>query len=165
MSMKEVIVQALREYVPDDETNPFASWAGECGIFVDVACQIADERGIKYEIGNAYNGKFDGGFDLTPPPGMTMDEIRSFDILRNLNHIWLIHEGRHFDGATPNGADSIFDLRLVRQVAVELIRRSSPERMASLSEAYDYWRESEVLFDEYMTTLARESDCSSTCEM
>lgn len=111
MSMTEVILHALREYVPDDDTNPFASWAGECGIFVDVACQIADERGIKYEIGNAYNGTFDGGFDLTPPPGMTMDEVRSFDILKNLNHIWLIHEGRHFDGATPNGAESIFDLR------------------------------------------------------
>lgn len=160
MPMSDVINQALREYVPDDETNPFASWAGECGLFVDVACQIADERAIKYEIGNAYNGRLEGGFELSPPPGMTLDELWSFDIIRNLNHIWLIHDGRHFDGATPDGAASIFDLRLVRQVAVELIRRCSPDRLAVLSETYDYWRESENLFDEYVATLARESDSS-----
>jgi hypothetical protein len=155
MSMKSVIAQALREYVPEDESNPFASWAGECATFVDVACQIADECGVQYEVGNAYNGKIEGAFDLLPPIGLTMEEVKSFDIIRNIDHIWLIHDGKHFDGSTSEGVKSLFDLRLTRQVAVELIRRYDPKRITALSIQYEYWRESELLFDEYISTLAK----------
>lgn len=158
MSMSEVIAQALREYVPDDEGNPFAAWAGECSLFVDVACQIADERCVQYLIGNAYNGELEGGFEVSPPPALTMDEVHSFDIIRNLNHIWLIHDGKHFDGSTTEGVDSVFDLRITRQVAVELIRRAAPERLVALSAEHEYWRDSERLFDEYLATLAADHD-------
>jgi hypothetical protein len=154
MLMSEVIGQALREYVPEEDGNPFASWAGECGMFVDVACQIADEHGVQYEIGNAYCGKLEGDFKLVPPPGVTINEMHSFDIIRNINHIWLIHDDKHFDGSTTEGVGSIFDLRVTRQVAVELIRRIAPERLTSLSAEHEYWRESEHLFDEYTATLA-----------
>jgi|GEM_PF-5309652 len=165
MSMSDVIAQALREYVPDDEGNPFAAWAGECSLFIDAACQIADEHGVQYVIGNAYNGKLEGGFEITPPPGLTMDEVQSFDIIRNLNHIWLIHDGKHFDGSTADGVESIFDLRLVRQVAVELIREHSPERLQDLSASYGYWRESEKLFDDYLAVIEPEHDESASFEM
>jgi len=155
MSMSEVIAQALREYVPEEDGNPFAAWAGECGMFVDVACQIADEHGVQYQIGNAYNGRLEGDFALSPPPGVTMNEMHSFDIIRNINHIWLIHDGKHFDGSTIEGVTSIFDLRITRQVAVELIRRTAPERLAALSAEHEYWSESERLFDEYLATLVQ----------
>jgi hypothetical protein len=158
MSMNEVINQALREYAPTDERNPFAAWAGECALFVDVACQIADENGVQYAVGNAYKGEIEGDFELSPPPGLTLDDVTSFNIIRNLDHIWLVHDGRHFDASTAEGAHSFFDLRIVRQVAVEMIRRHAPDKLIELCAVHEYWRTSVRLFDEYLAIIQPETN-------
>lgn len=152
--MSSVIRQALSEYVPDEASNPFAAWAGECGLFLDVVCQIADERGVAYEIGNAYNGKIDGAA-LVPPPGLTLEDCTSYRLFENLDHIWLLHSGRHFDAATPSGVAEIFELRIFRQVAVELLRRSASgiTVLNKLMLDHTYWHESAQLFDAYLAEM------------
>ena len=153
--MQEVIEKALKGYVPDEDGNPFAAWAGECGLFVDVACHVADKLGVPYEIGNAYDGKLEGDFIWNPPIGLSTEDVRELRIIENLNHIWLIHRGRHFDASTPAGVAELFDLRLVRQVAVELIGRADPCRLERLVAEHAYWRESAALFEAYMSIHSR----------
>ncbi len=49
---------------------------------------------------------------LGPPLGLTWDEINSVTFG---NHIWIVHQGRHFDAECPYGVDNFFSLPLFRR--------------------------------------------------
>lgn len=155
-TIQQIVAQALAEWTAEGG-EALCAWAGECGTFLEFMTKIAEEKGVSYQVGNAYGGKLelitDEVSDVLPlvvPPGLTMEDLQQLDILNNLDHIWLVKDGRHYDGAHPEGVASPFDLRLFRQVAVELLRRNAVALLEELVAEHAYWRESVELFDTYL---------------
>lgn len=87
---------------------------------------------------------------VNPPRGLSLAEVRDFGIERHINHHWLTSGGRHFDASCPDGVDSLFDLRGIRQTAVEVLRRDQPKVLERLCREHHWWRESVELFDEFL---------------
>lgn len=155
-TIKSIVAQALSEWKAEGG-DELCAWAGECGTFLEFMIKIAEEQGVAYQVGNAYGGKLElitndvsSALPLIAPPGMTLADSEQQGILANLDHIWLVKDGRHYDGAHPDGVDTPFELRLFRQVAVEILRRNSAPLLEQLVAEHAYWRESVELFDAYL---------------
>lgn len=132
--------------------DPMLAWAGECGDFAHVVYYAAREQGIDLRVES-----FDDGLpdtcEFVAPPGMSLQQLGEYGVLPHLNHVWVIHEGRHYDAASPEGVDTPCRLRHFRQVAVEILRERYREKLAVLCDRHTYWRESVKLLDEFL--LAR----------
>jgi hypothetical protein len=140
------IIEMMREEWGDQSL----AWAGECGDFADVVWRAARDEGIAVEIAGVLGELQDNGCEYVAPVGVTLELLRTWGVLSELNHAWLMHAGRHFDAATPEGVLTPFELRHFKQVAVEVLREKQPEVLASLSAAYEYWRDAVRLTDEFL---------------
>jgi len=56
---------------------------------------------------------------LEPPPGLTWDDIKRITFG---NHIWIVHDGRHFDAECPFGVDNFFFLPVFRRHIQQLLQ-------------------------------------------
>lgn len=137
----------MAESEPQDQTQ---AWAGECGLFVDAAwCQL-ENAGINFT-DEGMIAKFSHlTYPVTPPPGMSLQEVSDLGIEKHINHHWLVSDGRHYDASCPNGVDGIFELRGIRQTAVEVLHRDHPNVLQRLCGEYQWWRDSVQLLDEFL---------------
>jgi hypothetical protein len=140
------IIEAMREGWVDQSL----AWAGECGDFADVVWHAARLDGIAVEIAGVLGELQDNGCEYVAPVGVTLENLRSWGVLSELNHAWLMCDGYHFDAATPRGVSTPFELRHFKQVAVEVLREKHPEVLSSLSATHQYWRDAERLTDEFL---------------
>jgi hypothetical protein len=128
------------------------AWAGECGIFADYVYHEAKARGVHVEI-DSFDDALDCDSPVAPLPGVSFEALTALGVLRGLNHVWVVSEGRHYDAAAPDGVDAPFELRCVRQALVEMLRMKDPQMLGALSAAHPWWRESEALTDEFIALL------------
>lgn len=150
-TISRILGDLANERWPIDDTQPqdqTQAWAGECGLFVDAAWRPLEEAGIVFS-DEGMIGKFSQlSCEVTPPPGLSLDDVARLGIEEHINHHWLVSEGLHFDASCPNGVDSVFDLRCIRQTAAEVLERDHPKLLHTLCSDHKWWRESlQMLID------------------
>lgn len=154
--MSEVLSLFFSE--PEKNEGPIDAWAGLCGDFTGLCYEHAKAKpefsSIPFLSKSVYLSIED---EDTPPtwemkdlPGFSVNEIQSYRIADYLNHCWLYLDGKHYDAAHLEGVDHPFDLRLFRQVFVEVLQEKSPDRLARLVNEHAWWKESKRLLDEFL---------------
>jgi hypothetical protein len=134
------------ESFPQDQTQ---AWAGECGLFVDEAWRPLEKAGIVFA-DEGMIGKFSQiSCAVKPPPGLSLEQVSSLGIEENINHHWLVSDGRHFDASCPDGVDSVFELRGIRQTAAEVLERDHTKLLHSLCSEHDWWRDSVLMLIDF----------------
>ena len=136
----------VNEKHPQDQTQ---AWAGECSLFVDEAWRPLTQAGVVFD-DEGMIGKFSQlSCEVKPPPGLTLEEVSQLGIEENINHHWLVSEGRHFDASSPDGVDSLFELRGLRQTAAEILERDHPKLLHRLCSEYEWWRDSVLMLIDF----------------
>ncbi|KVP65639.1 hypothetical protein WJ96_04530 [Burkholderia ubonensis] len=145
----KLVSDVIRRCLADWRGHKTYAWAGECGIFADWVYHEAKSCGLTVEL-DSFNDALDCTSPLAPPPGVTFETLESLGVLRALNHVWIVVDGRHYDAASPDGEATPCDLRCVRQALVEMLRQSRPQLLGELSATHSWWQESEALTDEFL---------------
>lgn len=132
----------IDESAPQDQTQ---AWAGECGLFVDAAWRLLEQAGVAFS-DEGMIGKFSQlSCEVSPPPGLSIEDVAKLGIEEQINHHWLVSDGRHFDASCTNGVDSVFDLRCIRQTATEVLERNHPKLLHKLCGEHEWWRDSVLM--------------------
>lgn len=146
--IRALIQETLDEFFPRE--GPFAAAFGGCGDFADYLYTNAKEKGVHVEIEGVHMTLSESDCGFTAPVGVTLEQLHSWGVIENLSHVWVIHENRHYDAVTPEGVDDPFQLRLFRQVCIEVLRVVDPVALERLIAEHEWWRESERLTDEFL---------------
>jgi hypothetical protein len=123
--------------------------AGECSLFVDAAWRPLEQAGVTFS-DEGMIGQFSQlSSEVQPPPGLSLEEVAALGIEEHINHHWLVSEGRHFDASCPDGVDSVFDLRGIRQTAAEVLERDHPKLLHKLCGEHEWWIESVLMLIDF----------------
>jgi hypothetical protein len=147
-TLASLIEKTIAEFFP--KSGAMGATMGGCGDFADYLYHEALEHGIELEFESVYGTLDESDCVFTAPVGTTLDQLHQWGVIKNLSHVWLIYEGRHYDGITPDGANDPFELRFFRQVCVEVLARDYPETLNELKAKHVWWRESVLLTDEFI---------------
>ena len=147
LTLGQVIGMVLAESFPDD---PMVAAFGLCGEFADICQTRAEELGLEVDFESVYMTLAESDCAFSPPPGVTLDQLHGWGVIKCLSHVWLVHQGRHYDAVTPEGVDNPFELRLFRQVCIEVMRQRQPEALEVLVADNPWWAESSHLTDEFL---------------
>lgn len=126
------------------------AWAGECGIFADYVFYDARRKGLAPQI-DSFDDDLDCWSGITPPPGVTIHQLRDLGI--RLNHVWIVLDSRHYDAASPTGVDNPLDLLCARLSLVEELRKRNPDLLRSLTFQFDWWRTAEAAESEFQSVF------------
>lgn len=143
-----MIHQVVAEFFPED--GAMGAAFGLCGDFNDICWEAAGKAGIEIQLEGVYMTLDESDCEFEPPVGVTMEQLEGWGVISNLSHCWVIHDGRHYDAITPDGVDTPFDLRLFRQVCVEIMRDQAPQQLDYLTSEHAWWAESVRLTDEFL---------------
>lgn len=141
---------AAMRWPQEGEEDPTQAWAGECGVFADAVWREARKSGVEVEVVGLMGRFSDLPFEVTPPPGLSLQELTDFGVERALDHAWIRFRGRHYDASCPSGVAQVFDLRCLRQCAVEILRVEHPDVLSRLCVDSPWWHESAALLDEFL---------------
>src|SRR3989344_742659 len=72
----------------EGEEDPTQAWAGECGVFADAVWREALKSGVEVEVVGLMGRFSDLPFEVTPPPGLSLQELTDFGVERALDHAW-----------------------------------------------------------------------------
>jgi hypothetical protein len=147
-TMADVIKSVVAEYFPEE--GAMGAAFGGCGDFADYCHGEAEDFGIKTEFESVYMTFQECNCLIYPPAGTTIEQLGDWGVIKNISHVWLIHENRHYDAVTPEGVDNPFDLRLFRQVCIEVLSRDFPEELEKLKAQHAWWVESARLTEEFL---------------
>lgn len=133
------IKEVVREYIDSGAAvSTFEINNGLCDEFASRVCaRLGGETDDFYGIG-AESFTIDGQGDewdaellkkhwpeCIPTHGLTWSDLRRFRSRAVPCHVWIVHNGRHYDAECPEGVDNFFELPLIRR---------GMERMAGLVE-------------------------------
>lgn len=124
------------------------AWAGDCGIFADHAYHEARNSGVEPAF-DSFNDALDSISSVEMPPGTTRAELEKLAAFQGLNHVWLVHEGLHYDAASPQGVKDPSQLNSFRLCLVYRLRRTAPDTLSDLCASHDWWRVSAQLAAEF----------------
>jgi hypothetical protein len=144
----ETMRAVVQQHVDAWRGHKSFAWAGECGIFADYVFNAAREKGLSVQV-DSFNDDANCDSAILPPPGVTLERLREVGVLRNLNHVWVVMGGRHYDAAHPEGVDNPLDLRCARQALVEMLQERNPVLLFNLTQQHQWWRESEAMALEF----------------
>lgn len=71
-----------------------------------------------------------------PPAPLTWEDLNAIGLAYTA-HIWIAHEGRHYDADVPDGVDSMLDLPIFRRNLVLCLEQHRPDLLAAV--AGDPW--------------------------
>lgn len=153
-----VVINAMTACLADWAGHKSYAWAGECGIFADHVYFEALRGGVEVAMDSFDNSeKCDSG--IKPLPGISYEELESLGVLQELNHVWLVHAGRHFDAAHPTGVDDPTELNCFRIGVTDGLQRRSPLHLQRLIREYKWWQESANLLKAFESlATAREEE-------
>ncbi|WP_455233046.1 hypothetical protein [Geopseudomonas aromaticivorans] len=107
--------------------------AGVPGEFVDL-CNEQLMRGLDGDLDE--NDVWDWTlltrhWNTAPPAGLSAEDV---DGLEFGHHVWVFHEGRHYDAECPDGVENLFDLPIFRRTIVRALneRGISDEQVPGL---------------------------------
>lgn len=75
-----------------------------------------------------------------PPKELSMDDldhVSSYASFSPGTHVWVVHEGRHYDAEAPEGVESPFELPFFQRIINRWIKDGRPER-ASVASAMTF---------------------------
>ena len=135
---------------PADPADPTLAWAGHCGDFFDAAYNDAAKAGIAIDACNVCQSFDDVDFTYTMPVGIKDADLHEMGFWGNLNHVWVLHQGKHYDASCTEGVGNPFELRVLRQVLVESLEDSDPAKLAALCAEHPWWQESADLLKDFV---------------
>lgn len=147
-SFSEVINAVVARFYPEE--GAMAAAFGECGYFADYCHTEATAKGLDVDFESVYMTLDECDCSFNAPVGTTLEQLHTWGVIQNLSHVWLVHNGRHFDAITPDGVDNPFELRLFKQVCIEVLGRDYPEELNRLKVEHTWWIESERLTVEFL---------------
>lgn len=159
MSNNEVIQTAIRLVLAEWHGHSSFAWAGECGTFADFAHGAAKQLGVNSDF-DSFDNNMECDSPLPELVGLSKAEMTTMAIPENLNHAWLVLNGRHYDAASREGVETPWDLRCVRQTLVEVLTVAAPAKLQALQSEHAWWKESVQLMSEF-EAMSAERDSSN----
>lgn len=142
--VKEVVHQCLAQW----QGHKSFAWAGECGIFADQVYFTAKQQGLELQFDSFDNG-LTCDSSVTAPPGTSLEELTLLGIANELNHVWLVHEGRHYDAAHPDGVANPADLTSFKLGLVYSLEQLAPQKLEDLCINHAWWQDARKLAHDF----------------